>query len=95
MLSRLRETHGQLPAPKIYFFIMGMRSLKQIEASRSNGAKSRGPVREKEALAADRAALRYQLLSETIVLPGESEARFIDLVKSLVRTFFADVIVFY
>ncbi len=63
---------------------MGMRSLKQIEASRNNGAKSRGPVREKEALAAEKAALRYQLLCETVVLRGESEARFIDLIKSFI-----------
>lgn len=67
---------------------MGLRSLKQIEASRINGAKSRGPVKDKAARLAEDLAekntLRYQLLSGSLVLPGESAPRFMELLHSFV-----------
>ena len=84
VFTRLPAGRGQLPAEQIYFFRVGMRSLKQIEASRLNGAKSRGPVKEKEALAAERNAMRYQLLCETVVLSGESTARFLEMANTFV-----------
>ncbi len=64
---------------------MGLRSLKQIEASRLNGAKSRGPVAKKVARDAEKNALRYQLISGTVVLSGESSPRFIELLNSFVE----------
>ena len=65
-------------ASKIFIFDVGtgMRSLKQIEASRANGAKFRGRASEK-------AALRYRLLAETVVLTGESNDRFVEMVKTM------------
>ena len=62
-----------------------MRSLKQIEASRANGAKSRGPVTEKTELAAERNAIRNQLLAGTVVLTGESTERFLEIIQSLIQ----------
>jgi hypothetical protein len=59
-----------------------MRSLKQIEASRANGAKSRGPVTEKAGIADERNAIRYGLLAETVLLPGEATDRFLELVRT-------------
>lgn len=53
-----------------------MRSLKQIEASRANGAKSRGRASEKT-------ALRYRLLAETVVLTGESNVRFVEMIRTM------------
>ena len=55
--------------------------MKQNKSSRLNGAKSRGPVNAK--LAEERNALRYRLLAETVVLPGESNSRFIDMVQAM------------
>lgn len=86
--SRLAETRGQPSHPKIYFFTMGMRTLKQIEASRVNGAKSRGPIKDHAACLAEKLAeknaLRYELLSGSLVLPGESRTRFLELMNSFV-----------
>ena len=88
MFSGLAERRDQLPHPKIYFSTMGMRSLKQLEASRLNGAKSRGPIKNNAARLAEnlagKNALRYDLLSGSLVLPGESTARFMELMNSFV-----------
>lgn len=62
-----------------------MRSLKQIEASRTNGAKSRGLAAEKTRLADERNSIRYLLLAGTVVLTGESTDRFLEMVQSLVQ----------
>ena len=64
---------------------MGMRSSKQIEASRANGAKSHGSAAEKSNLAAERNSVRCRLLAGTVVLPGESTDRFLELFQSMVK----------
>jgi hypothetical protein len=53
-----------------------MRSDLQIEASRANGRKSRGPVTEQGKLASSRNAFKHGLLSETVLLYGEEEETF-------------------
>ena len=52
------------------------RSDLQIEASRANGSKSRGPVSEEGKLASSRNALKHGILSDTVLLPGEDSASF-------------------
>ncbi len=67
---------------------MGIRTLKQIEASRINGAKSRGPIKKIETLAAgnsaERSAVRYQFLAGTVLLTGESLVRFVEMAQTFV-----------
>jgi hypothetical protein len=53
-----------------------MRSDLQIQASRANGSKSRGPITEEGKLASSRNALKHGILSETVLLPGENPASF-------------------
>lgn len=59
-----------------------MSSERQINASRANGAKSRGPKTPEGKLASSRNSLRHGILSKTIVLPGESKEEFIALLTS-------------
>ena len=60
-----------------------MRSEKQIEASRKNGAMSRGPVSSKGREKSSRNNTRHGLLSKTIVLRDESKTRFDSLLSAL------------
>jgi hypothetical protein len=60
------------------------RSQKQIEASRINGAKSRGPVTEEGRLNSRRGSWRQHILARTVVLDGESRERFNELHQSLI-----------
>ncbi len=60
-----------------------MPSNRQIEASRANGRKSRGPVTEEGKRASSRNALKHGVLSECIVLPGELEESFQSLTEDL------------
>jgi hypothetical protein len=53
-----------------------MRSDLQIEASRANGSKSRGPVSEEGKLASSRNALKHGILSDIVLLPGENPESF-------------------
>ena len=53
-----------------------MRSDLQIQASRANGSKSRGPVTEEGKLTSSRNALKHGILSDTVLLPGENPASF-------------------
>ena len=60
------------------------RSQKQIEASRINGAKSRGPVTEEGKRNSARANWQRGILARTVVLESESRDRFNQLYDSLV-----------
>jgi hypothetical protein len=53
-----------------------MRSDLQIQASRANGSKSRGPITEEGKLASSRNALKHGLLSEAVLIYGECEETF-------------------
>src|SRR5580698_8801891 len=52
---------------------------KQIEASRKNGARSRGPITEAGKQNSARNSTRHGLLAQTVVLDEESADRFLDL----------------
>jgi len=60
-----------------------MRTEKQIAASRANGALSRGPVTAEGKAKAARNNQRHGLLAKAVVLEGESEALFNELVDNL------------
>jgi hypothetical protein len=64
-----------------------MRTESQIEASRINGAKSRGPVTEEGKAASSRNATRHGLLSQTIVIEGESSERFLEHMADFIDQF--------
>src|SRR6266446_1209579 len=64
-----------------------MRSQKQNEASRINGARSRGPVSEQGKQNSARNAVRHGLLAGTVVLKEESHQRFLDLLKDFMYEF--------
>jgi hypothetical protein len=60
-----------------------MRTERQIDASRANGAKSRGPKTPEGKLASSRNSLRHGVLSKTIVLEDESSETFVELLAAL------------
>jgi hypothetical protein len=60
-----------------------MRSPKQLQASRANGAKSKGPVTPQGKRNSSRNATRHGLLAETIVLETEHADRFLKLLNDL------------
>jgi hypothetical protein len=64
-----------------------MRSLKQIEASRINGAKSKGPITPQGKAISSRNGIRDGLLARTVVLEEESEERFLRLLDGYVQEF--------
>jgi len=64
-----------------------MRSPKQIQASRINGALSKGPITPQGKAISSQNALRAGLLARTIVLESESTERFIALLESYIMEF--------
>jgi len=63
------------------------RTEAQIAASRANGALSHGPVTEEGKRIAQSNALKHGLLSNTILIPGESEEMFDELLADRIREF--------
>jgi hypothetical protein len=64
-----------------------MSTERQIQASRANGAKSRGPVSAEGKRHSSRNATTHGLLAGTIVIKGESVDRFLNLVATLYKEF--------
>src|SRR5689334_20140282 len=64
-----------------------MSSLRRIEASRANGAKSRGPVTAEGKLRSSQNALKHGLLSNDVVLATESRETFDRLLEALIARF--------
>jgi len=64
-----------------------MKSERSILASRANGAKSRGPVTAAGKLKSSRNAIRHGVLSEVLLIEGESEENFISLFNELLDEF--------
>jgi hypothetical protein len=60
-----------------------MSTLKQIAASRANGAKSKGPVTDQGKLNSSRNSTRHGLLAATIVLQAENKEAFLEMVQEL------------
>jgi hypothetical protein len=63
------------------------RTPKQISASRTNGAKSRGPTTAEGRLKCSGTRLRHGRYAASIVLDGESRKRFLSLIESLYLEF--------
>ena len=64
-----------------------MRSAKQIQASRANGALSKGPVTAQGKQVSSRNSFRHGLLVRTVVLEAKSEQRFRALLEAYVLEF--------
>ena len=64
-----------------------MRSLKQIENSRINGTKSRGPISIEGKATSSQNAKRDALLADTIVLTTESRLRFLKMTEAYVSEY--------
>jgi hypothetical protein len=60
-----------------------MKSERSILASRANGAKSRGPVTAAGKLKSSRNAIRHGMLSQVLLIEGESQENFISLFNEL------------
>src|SRR5579859_3236268 len=61
-----------------------MPSEKQIEASRANGALSRGPVTLQGKRNTSRNSIRHGLLAKAVVLNDEHSPRFLELLTELI-----------
>jgi hypothetical protein len=61
-----------------------MSSAAKIQSARANGALSHGPVTAEGKQASSRNSTRHGLLSNTVVLEGESKERFEELLSSLI-----------
>ena len=60
-----------------------MRTPKQTQASRANGAKSKGPVTSQGKLNSSRNSTRHGMFADTIVLEAEDQSQFLELVNDL------------
>ncbi len=64
-----------------------MPSDKQIQASKANGARSRGPITEQGKRNSSRNSLRHGLLARTVVLEEESRPRFLELLAAYMEEY--------
>ena len=60
-----------------------MRTPKQTQASRANGAKSKGPVTPQGKLNSSRNSTRHGMFADTIVLEAEDKSQFLQLLEEL------------
>jgi hypothetical protein len=60
-----------------------MRTPKQTEASRANGAKSKGPVTPQGKINSSRNSTRHGMFADTIVLEAEEKSQFLELLEEL------------
>jgi len=64
-----------------------MSSLRRIDSSRANGAKSRGPITPEGKATVSQNGIRHGLLARSIVLDGEDLNAFLQLLDSLTQQF--------
>ena len=64
-----------------------MKSLRRINSSRANGARSRGPITAEGKEHSSANALRHGLLAKCVVLENESNECFDDLVNQHIQRF--------
>ena len=64
-----------------------MSSARRIQASRANGAKSKGPITEAGKRVVSRNAVRHGLLANSILLEGEDADAFLALAQAFDREF--------
>jgi hypothetical protein len=62
-------------------------TLRQRESARINGALSQGPLTPERKAVSSRNATRHGILANTLILPGESEERFQELLSGLTEQF--------
>jgi len=62
-----------------------MRTPKQVQASRTNGARSKGPITPQGKLNSSCNSIRHGLLADTVVCQGEDTERFLELAAELVE----------
>jgi hypothetical protein len=64
-----------------------MKSEKQLEAARLNGAKSKGPITPEGKANSSRNAITHGLLTTSVLLVGESRERFLDLLAEFTELY--------
>ena len=64
-----------------------MSSQRKIDSARANGARSKGPITEAGKQASSQNGVRHGILTQTVVLEGESKDRFEELHAALIAEF--------
>src|SRR5215469_7289528 len=64
-----------------------MSSQRKIDSARANGARSKGPTTEAGKQASSQNGVRHGILTQTVVLEGESKDRFEELHAALIAEF--------
>src|SRR5580704_7413043 len=83
LLSAISRNHSPFPLVRPCILGSRMRTPKQTEASRANGAKSKGPVTPQGKINSSRNSTRHGMFADTIVLEAEDREPFLQLLDEL------------